>query len=236
MAALRSDQPAVGYSVAYPFGVAGPILVMYFYLALLKPAMSKAGRRQAVPLEVVVRNPRWFGRRFSELVPVLPPSVRATAIREEHRNRVPTDATVLDDGDVLLLVSTDLAALEQARHELGEAAPGRITKDRGDLDYFQVFVSSQRAAGRSVAELADGPLGGASLLAVRRGDADLMPTSDLVLELGDRIGLLCPREQVDSVRHFLGDSIRSTADISYVSIGVGAALGLLAAPGAAQAS
>jgi len=54
-----------------------------------------------------------------------------------------------------------------------------------------------------------------------------MPTSDLVLELGDRIGLLCPRAQVDSVRHFLGDSIRSTADISYVSLGVGAALGLL---------
>lgn len=228
MAALESDQPAVGYSVAYPFGVAGPILVMYFYLALLKPVMSQAARRQAVPLEVVVRNPRWFGRRFSELVPVLPPAVRATAIREEHRNRVPTDATVLDDGDVLLLVSTDLAALEQARHELGEAAPGRITKDRGDLDFFQVFVSSRHAAGRSVAELADGPLGGASLLLVRRGDADLMPTGDLVLEQGDRIGLLCPRNQVDAVRHFLGDSIRSTADISYVSIGVGAALGLLA--------
>jgi len=227
MAALQSDQPAVGYSVAYPFGVAGPILVMYFYLALLKPAMSVATRRQAVPFEVVVRNPAWFGRPFLELAAALPPAVRAAAIREEHRNRIPTDATVLDDGDVILLVSTDLAALEQVRHEVGDAAPGRVTKDRGDLDFFLVFVSSQRAAGRTVAELADGPLSGASLLAVRRGDADLMPTSDLMLELGDRIGLLCPRAQVDSVRHFLGDSIRSTADISYVSLGVGAALGLL---------
>ena len=119
--------------------------------------MPKAARRQSVPLEVVVRNPKWFGRRFPELVAMLPPDVHATAIREEHRNRVPTDATVLDDGDVLLLVSTDVAALEQVRHELGEAAHGRITKDRGDLDYFQVFVSSRQAAGSSLSELAERP-------------------------------------------------------------------------------
>jgi putative transport protein len=227
MAALKSDQPAVGYSVAYPFGVAGPILAMYAYLALFKPLMQKAARRQSVPLEVVVRNPKWFGRRFPELVAMLPPDVHATAIREEHRNRVPTDATVLDDGDVLLLVSTDVAALEQVRHELGEAAPGRITQDRGDLDYFQVFVSSREVAGRSVAELADGPLAGLSLLHVRRGDADLMPTGELVLELGDRVGLLSARDRIEGLRRLLGDSIRSTADISYVSIGVGAALGVL---------
>jgi putative transport protein len=228
MAALQSEQPAVGYSVAYPLGVAGPILTMYAYVVLLKPVMQKAARRQSVPLEVVVRNPKWFGRRFPEFVATLPPAVHATAIREEHRNRVPTDATVLDDGDVLLLVSTDLAALEQVRKELGEAAPGRITQDRGDLDYFQVFVSSRQAAGSTVAELAAGPLAGLSVLHVRRGDADLMPTGELVLELGDRVGLLCARQRIDEVRRLLGDSIRSTADISYVSIGLGAALGLLA--------
>jgi putative transport protein len=228
MSALRSDQPAVGYSVAYPFGVAGPILVMYFYLAILKPVMQPPAGRQAVPLEVAVRNPRWIGRRFVELAAALPASVRATAIREEHRNRVPTEATVLDEGDVLLLVSTDLAELEQVRRELGEAAPGRITKDRGDLDYFQVFVSSPHAAGSTLAALADGPLAEASVLHVRRGDADLLPSGELVLEPGDRVGLLCPRDRAAELRRFFGDSIRSTADISYVSIGVGAALGLLA--------
>jgi putative transport protein len=227
MAALQSDQPAVGYSVSYPFGVAGPILAMYAYMALFKPLMQQAARRHSMPLEVVVRNPKWFGRRFPELVAMLPAGVQSTAIREEHRNRVPTDATVLDDGDVLLLVSTDVAALEQVRRELGEAAPGRITRDRGDLDYFQVFVSSPQAAGRSLAELADGPLAELGPLHVRRGDTDLMPTGELVLELGDRIGLLCARDRIDGVRRFLGDSIRSTADVSYVSIGVGAALGLL---------
>src|ERR1700758_5351160 len=36
IAATKSDGAAVGYSVAYPFGVAGPILLIYMLSALLK--------------------------------------------------------------------------------------------------------------------------------------------------------------------------------------------------------
>jgi putative transport protein len=37
---LGNDDPAVGYSVAYPFGVAGPILFLYLAFALLKPRID----------------------------------------------------------------------------------------------------------------------------------------------------------------------------------------------------
>jgi putative transport protein len=63
---------------------------------------------------------------------------------------------------------------------------------------------------------------------VRRGDTDLLPDDDLVLEFGDRVGVLCSRNHFSSVRSFYGDSIKGAADFSYISIGVGAAMGLLA--------
>ena len=40
IAALHSDGAAVGYSVAYPFGVAGPILFLYIALMVLKPKIA----------------------------------------------------------------------------------------------------------------------------------------------------------------------------------------------------
>src|SRR5512145_458093 len=40
IATLGNDDPAVGYSVAYPFGVAGPILFLYFAFMLLKPKIQ----------------------------------------------------------------------------------------------------------------------------------------------------------------------------------------------------
>src|SRR3954470_20179502 len=37
IATLGNDDPAVGYSVSYPFGVAGPILFLYVAFMVLKP-------------------------------------------------------------------------------------------------------------------------------------------------------------------------------------------------------
>ena len=41
------------------------------------------------------------------------------------------------------------------------------------------------------------------------------------------VGLLSPREQHGAVRAYFGDSIRGTADFSYVSVGIGMVLGVI---------
>ena len=59
--ALGTQDAAVGYSVAYPFGVAGPILCMFLYLAILKPVIASPANRQMQPAEVRLRNPALAG-------------------------------------------------------------------------------------------------------------------------------------------------------------------------------
>ena len=51
--ALGNQDAAVGYSLAYPFGVAGPILCMYVYLAIFKPT----DRRSSGPVDEAGRGP-----------------------------------------------------------------------------------------------------------------------------------------------------------------------------------
>jgi putative transport protein len=48
-----------------------------------------------------------------------------------------------------------------------------------------------------------------------------------VLEYGDRVGLLTNRESFQALRKYFGDSLKSNAEFSYISIGVGMALGFL---------
>ena len=62
---------------------------------------------------------------------------------------------------------------------------------------------------------------------VLRGDGDLLARPDLVLEYGDRVGILANRADFPAIRRFFGDSIKGTAEFSYISIGLGMALGLL---------
>jgi putative transport protein len=67
----------------------------------------------------------------------------------------------------------------------------------------------------------------AHLLHVRRYDMDIVPTPDLTLEFGDRVGVLLPPERKEEMRRHFGDSVKSTAEFSYVSLGIGMALGVL---------
>jgi putative transport protein len=69
--------------------------------------------------------------------------------------------------------------------------------------------------------------GGARLLHVRRYDADIVPNPDLMLEFGDRVGVLVPPDRKDEVRKAFGDSIKATSEFSYVSLGIGMVLGIL---------
>jgi putative transport protein len=62
---------------------------------------------------------------------------------------------------------------------------------------------------------------------VRRGDTDLLPETELVLEHGDRVGLLAHRADFQALRAYFGDSIKAAAEFSYISIGVGMALGFI---------
>jgi putative transport protein len=102
-----------------------------------------------------------------------------------------------------------------------------MAADRSDFDYLRVFASAHGVVGRRLGELALPCERGAVMAQVRRGDSDLLASPDLVLERGDRVGLLAHGGDFDALRSFFGDSIRATAEFSYISIGLGLALGLL---------
>jgi putative transport protein len=213
--------------VAYPFGLICPILCIYFFYQILKPKIA-AGTGTGLELhEIVVRNAQVIGRPLAEVSAALPAGVQIVLVREGQKNRVPAPDIVLNYDDVVAVAGESAAALEKARVLIGESGAGRIAKDRQDLDYFRLFVSKRTVVGVRLADLQVPGVPELSVLHVRRGDADLLPRPDLMLEFGDRVGVMARREQRDVVRAHFGDSIKGTTEFSYVSLGVGMALGVI---------
>ena len=227
IATLGNDDPAVGYSVSYPFGVAGPILFLYVFFLLLKPKIEVPAGGGAELLEIAVRNPEFFGKTIGEAAAALPAGVQIAALRRESRNEPASPGAMLAEGDVLLVVGPGKETLDQAWRILGEPAPGRVVKDRRDLDYLRMFASRPTVVGRMLGDLQLPGARAAIVVQVRRGDADLQPRPDLVLEFGDRVGVLAHRDDFKALRQYFGDSIKGTAEFSYISIGLGMALGFL---------
>lgn len=227
IAELGNDDPAVGYSVAYPFGVAGPILFIYALNAALRVKIPKPSAKVLETAEIALRNASLFGLRLSELATRLPVGVAIAAVRRAHHNQLPTDDFMLRADDVLLATATDRRLLDETTALCGELQPGRMAIHREDLDYMRVFASNPSVVGMALGNLRFPDGVNCSIAHVRRGDADLLSTPDLILEAGDRVGVLVNRAHQATVRAFFGDSIKTTADLSFICLGIGAAAGLL---------
>jgi putative transport protein len=220
---LNNKEPSIGYSIAYPFGVIGPILCIYFMTRQVKPKFPPKSERFHMG-EVMLGN-KFAGQTLGDVTHSLPSGVKVTLLRKGGQNVVPADDLVLSSGDTVMLVAEQQAAIAQAAESLGDLAPGRIVKDRSAVDYIRVFVGKANIVGVPLAQLA--LPNGASLLHVRRYDADIVPTPDMTLEFGDRVGVLIPPDRKDEVRRHFGDTVKAAAEFSYVSLGVGMVIGVL---------
>jgi uncharacterized transporter YbjL len=111
MAAVGNSDRAVGYSATYPFGVAGPILVMYLVLSLLKPKIELPIGAALEFLEIAVRNPEFFGKRLGDVLPMLPSETDVVAFREEHQNKCPHPDLILDEDDVVMITAASYISI-----------------------------------------------------------------------------------------------------------------------------
>jgi len=221
--AAGNRDPAIGYSVAYPLGVVGPILCLFVFARLFQPRLAPA---TAPPQTIEITLEGKEDVTVAELMDRLPPGVHLGAIRRDGASRLPDPLARVGAGDGVLLYG-EPELLDEARRALGRVDPGRFASDRSALDLVRFFVSRPAVVGTAIGELQFPEGVTANISGVRRGDAVLMPASDLVLEYGDRVAVIVPRESIPQVRAFFGDSLKSAAEFSYVSVGLGMSLGVL---------
>jgi putative transport protein len=220
---MRNKDPSIGYSVAYPFGVIGPILCIYFMTQRVKPKFPQ--KPPKFHMGEILLGGSQSGRTLDDMTRDLPSGVRVALVRRAGENVVPAKETVLASGDAVMVVAEREEAIAEAAAQAGSLRPGEIVKDRSELDYIRVFVGKANVVGVPLSNLSLPP--DWSLLHIRRYDVDIVPTPDVALEFGDRVGVLVPPPRKEEVRRFFGDSVKSAAEFSYVSLGLGMALGVL---------
>jgi putative transport protein len=222
---IKDKDPSIGYSIAYPFGVIGPILCIYFMTRMVKPKFP--AKAQRFHMGEILIGEGFAGRRLGEVTTEALSDLQVTMVRKGGHNIVPTGDTVLSAGDAILVVAEREEAIAMAAARLGKLEPGRLASDRADLDYIRVFVGKANVVGIPLARLPMPEDYPTHLLHVRRYDADLVPAPDLMLEFGDRVGVLTPPDRKEDIRRHFGDTIKAAAEFSYVSLGIGMVLGVL---------
>lgn len=219
--ALQSE-PVVAYSVAYPMGVIGMLLA----ITLLRRLWRIPDAAPPEPIEhrsVRVLNP--------EALHTLPPELRIG--RYQHGQELHLAGLYGDQvkagiqaGDIISLIGPE-HLLTQAVTQIGEDLGEALELSRQTLDMRRMFVSERGVAGRPLGELPLYEKYGATVTRVRRGDTDLLADEHTVLQLGDRVRVVAPREQLPALTRLFGDSYHRLSEIDAMTFSIGIALGLL---------
>ncbi|MBI3965591.1 MAG: transporter [Chloroflexi bacterium] len=227
--------PVVGYSVVYPMGVIGMLAAIALVQRLwqIDYAAEAARLREPAALSqhianytIEVTNPEAERGTVHELADEHGWDVLFGRVRHDGGLALATNETRLRTGDLVSVIGTT-EELDQVTKTLGVLSDQQLELDRSEIDFRRIFVSSPLVAGRPLRDLGVRSELGAVVTRVRRGDVEFVPHGDTVLELGDRVRVVTPRDNMETVTRFFGDSYRALSEIDIPTFSLGLALGLL---------
>jgi putative transport protein len=222
----ESTAPVVGYSLTYPIGVLLPLLAVFLLLRRGPAAAASApGDGPTALVSQTVRVDVEGLPSFGDLRARLG-GVTFGRVKRGGETMLAAEPLAPLPGDLVSVVG-DAAHVQEATAELGHESVHHIELERSDYDVRRILVSSRAVAGRRVDDLDLTSRFGAAVTRVRRGDVDLVPDRDTVIELGDRVRVLAPRGQLPAVSAFFGDSLRRIGEIDVLTLSLGLTAGLL---------
>jgi putative transport protein len=234
----KAADSAMGYAVAYPFGMLGIILAImlvksWFHLDVpmeLKSfqASRQAGREPFARMTVRVTNPNLAGIPLSGIPHLGTSGVAVSRLRRagETEVRLALEDTPVYPGDLLLAVGPK-DDLKRFQMTVGEESPEDLTLDSGLLTSRQVLVTRTEVVGKSLGELHEHyPLELKPTRLTRAGlDMSIFP--NLRLRFGDVLWLVGSKGNLDRAAEVLGNSIKELNLVRLVTLFLGMALGVL---------
>ncbi|MHB0969468.1 MAG: aspartate:alanine exchanger family transporter [Thermoanaerobaculia bacterium] len=229
------DLPVIGYSITYPMGVIGMILAISLLQRLWKidyQAEVQKERDVADPSKrlhsatVRVTHPEAVGKTLQELAATHQWDIVFGRMRRGEKLSLALPQRPLEEGDLITAVghADDVDFVTQF---LGEPSDERLEFDRSQMETRRVFVSNPKVAGHRLDEINLPQQFGTMVTRVRRGDVELLPKGETVLELGDQVRILAHRDNMDAAVKFLGDSYRALTEIDILTFSLGIGVGLI---------
>ena len=242
-----SNEMAIACAVGYPFGLIGVIICVI----LLKFIFRKQGEKpkethnnQTFITEFRVSNPAIYGKTIKEIMKDV--AVRMVVSRvwkydkdasdsEENKGMViiPNGDTVLEEGEHVLVLCRE-PEVGVAEKLFGQT----LNKDwnKKDIDWnhidgslvsSHVLVTKPHLNGAKLGDLHLRNAYGINITRVNRAGIDILPSSNLHLQVGDKLTIVGREVAIDKVASVLGNQEKELRNPNLFSLFVGLIIGII---------
>lgn len=234
----RSQLPAVGYAVAYPFGVIGVMASMLLLRSLFRvdtareleefQRENRAGHEPPQRMNIVVENKNLDGLPLGRI----PGLDKLGVVISRHRRagqsevQLANDDTVVHCGDTLLAVGPP-KALQEFCLIVGRETSVDLTQAPGRLSFRRVIVTNKSILGKTIEEIDFPNVHQVTVTRVTRADLEMSAVPELKLQFGDMLQLVGEEEALTRAARFVGNSVKELNYTHLLPIFLGIALGVL---------
>ena len=240
--ALGVPDLASSYACAYPLGVVGIILatIAIRYLLGIKleqeqEAIRKEQERDphATPKHMVIKvtNKSVVGRSLHELHSFLNRQFVITRCIKNDEMFVPNGDTQLELGMQVHLVCAEDEA-EPISMLMGEVVEGKDWKDDYDKEKanyvsHRLVITKPEINGKTFGQLHFSSIHGVNVTRVTRNGMDLFADRNLRLQVGDRILVTGPAENIERLKRVIGAEVKNLNHPNVGAIFFGIMLGII---------
>jgi putative transport protein len=228
--------PALGYAVAYPFGIVGIILTMLLIRSVFRinPATDaaafekeqRAGEAHLENINLEVRNENLAGLPISKLLAMSEPGVVISRRSRGDKVEVAQPDMPLALGDVIHAVGPK-PALESLRVVVGKLSDVDVRTLPSEIATERILVSKKSHLGRSIGELDFENLYGVIITRVARGDVEFAASTAVRVQFGDLLTVVGQPDSIARVARELGNSPKQLNHPHLIPVFLGIALGVL---------
>ena len=234
---LDATSPALGCAVTYPMGVIGVIIGILFIRKVFSKKINIAASSTSDNDDTFigafqVHNPAIFGRKIRDLGKLTSAKFVISRLWREGAVSIPTSDKEIRENDRLLVVCTDddVARLTILFGAIEESDWNTDNIDWNSIDSQltskEVVITRPEINGKKLETLRLRNHYGVNISRVYRSDVRLLATSDLTLQLGDRVTIVGEASAINEVSKVLGNTIKQLNEPNLVAVFVGIVLGL----------
>ena len=230
----NSPLASIGYGIGYPFGVIGVILFVNLLPKFLRVKVSD--EKELYDKNSLAEYPKMYQKHFIvENENVIGKSMgslnirfmtKAVVSRVMHQNDiiVADDDIILQKSDIVRAVGSQ-EALERVKLLLGPETKKEIPMSN-QFEVMSILVTNKEVVKKALGHLHVNTYH-ATITRVRRAGINLSPSPSLKLQFGDKIMIICKKENVTKVSSIFGNDAKKLSNTDFLPISAGIILGVL---------
>ena len=234
---LPVPQIASAYACAYPLGVLGIIgaTILVRYLCGVKLEREEAALEEQAGakdtqkphhMHLEVTNQYLEGKTVLQVHNFLNRDFVVSRILHDGHVSIPNRDTVFHVGDQMYIVCAE-ADYEAIVAFIGPVIEVDWEQQDQPLVSKRVLVTNSKINGKSFGQMHFSSVYGVNVTRVTRHGMDIFASPNLPLQVGDRIMVVGPQDDVDRVANMMGNSIKRLDAPNIATIFVGIIIGIL---------